>query len=622
MSKAEQSCDSQRSLRLALADGSRWTIRPTDEPAALVVSELGGVMRLRPGTSGRELCAVVCRERAHDPQKPSRNGTVVCWLSPLLNRHLQIIQMERIAALIALESLPRGGLLLHGALAEYKGAGYMMVGPSGVGKSTASRRLPLPHRSLCDDRTLVVRDRAGRYWAHPWPTWSLLHSGGNGSWPVEDAVPLQGVFFLSQSAIERLQPTDRTHAIALIMESAIDLTRAITRLSAAGESPRLWEDHLAAAKALATAVPVYSLQTSIQGRFWTEIEQVLPDRGKSAVRDVVGDEESSPVRPPADGLSLRDGKESPGDWGSRTFLAGARSRTDPPPEAGDGTFRAICLGRAMNPTLAETDILEVEPYGRRRVRPGDVVCFKSPENAEMSVRRVVSLGERETGDGVSEDGIRTRGDNNRHQDPWLLRIKGIAGRVVAARRESRRRPISGGLWGRATAAWLSGVRPFRTFGRRMPDRTYDSAVKAGSLDGVLPQHLRPRLVEFNGRYWVDLKLLSAEREIGRYDCYLQVWRIRRPFRLFVDLRRLPAPTARSSASFVRASSPLLQSSEGNVIPTVPETVSTAGYGDSERRELTDLSGSAPPSSDARLVAAGIVQKQAVGFVTGKQTEIT
>jgi len=48
------------------------------------------------------------------------NGTVVCWLSPLLNRHLQIIQMERIAALIALESLPRGGLLLHGALPSTK----------------------------------------------------------------------------------------------------------------------------------------------------------------------------------------------------------------------------------------------------------------------------------------------------------------------------------------------------------------------------------------------------------------------------------------------------------------------------------------------------------------------
>ena len=616
MSKAEQSCDSQPVLKLALADGSRWTIRATDEPAALAVSGLGRAMRLRPGTSGRELYAVACQDRSHDPQKPSRNGTVVCYLSPLLNLDLQVVQMERIAAWIALESLPRGGLLLHGALAEYKGAGYIMAGPSGVGKSTASRRLPLPHRSLCDDKTLVVRDRTGRYWAHPWPTWSLFHNGRpDGSWPVEDAVPLQGIFFLRQSAFEQLQPTDRTHATALIMESAIDLIRVITRLSEAGESQRLWEDHLAAAKALATAVPVYSLQTSIQGRFWTEIEQVLPDRGKSAVRDVVGEEESSPVRSPADGLSLRGGKKSPGGRGSQALRADARSRTGTPSEAGDGTFRAVCLGRAMNPTLAEADILEVEPYGRRPVRPGDVVCFKSPENAEISVRRVVSVGERKTGDGVSEDGIRTRGDNNRDPDRWLLRIKDITGRVVAARTGSRWRPISGGLKGQATAALLSGVRPFRTSGRRMPDRPKGAAVKAGSFNGVLPQHLRPRLVEFVGRHWVDLKLLSAEREIGRYDCYLQAWRIRRPFRLFVDLRKLPAPTLWSSASFV-------QPREVNAIPTAPETVSTAGYGDSESRELTSLSGSAPSSSDAGLAAAVTAQEQAVGFVTGRLTEIT
>jgi len=567
----------------------------------LAVCGLGRAMRLTPGAAGRELHAVVCRDRMYDPQTPSRNGAVVCWLPPPLNRNLRVIQMERIAALVALQSLPLGGLLLHGALAEYKGAGYMMAGPSGVGKSTSSRRLPPPHRSLCDDRTLVVRDRTGQYWAHPWPTWSLLHNGGpNGSWPVEDAVPLQGIFFLSQSAFERLEPTGRTQGTALIMESAIDLARATTRLSEAGESPRLWEDHLAAAKALATAVPVYSLQMSIQGRFWTEIEQVLPAAGEPGIR-----------RPPPD-----YGQASPD-----LSRAGVLNSRASPLDACGGRLRIVYLGRAMNPTLAETDILEVVPYGRCRVRPGDVVCFKSPENAETSVRRVVSVGERRTGGGAPEDGIRTRGDNNRHQDPWFLQVKDIAGRVVAARRGSRRRPMSGGLWGRATAALLSGVRPLRTLGRRMPHCLYDRAVESGPLDRVLPPHFRPRLVEFNGRHWVDLRLLLAEREIGRYDCNRLTWRIRRPFRLFVDLRKLPAPPRWSRPTFARASFPLLQPLETNVIPTVPETVCTAGCSDSESKELTDLSGSAPPSSDACLVASAMAEEKAVDFVTDKQTEI-
>lgn len=608
MSKAEQSCSWQRPLRLALADGSRWTILGADESAARVVSELGGVMRLRPGRSGRELYAVVSRDRAHASQVPSRNGTVVCWLSPLLNRDLLVIEMERIAALIALESLPRGGLLLHGALAEYKGAGYIMAGPSGVGKSTASSRLPLPHRSWCDDRTLVVCDRTGRYWAHPWPTWSLLHSGAGGIWPVEEAVPLQGIFFLRQSAVERLQPTGRSYATALLMGSAIDLARTVTRQSEAGESPRLWADHLAATKALAAAVPAYSLQTSVQGRFWTEIEQVLSDRSRSAVREVAGDAESSRVRSPASGFSFRDGKESPGGRGSRQLRAGGRIWTESPPETGNGTFRAVCIGRAMNPTLAETDILEVEPYGRRRVRPGDVVCFRSPENAEMSVRRVVSVEERRLGNGVPEDGIRTRGDGNRRPDSWLLRTKDIAGRVVTAQRGSRRRPISGGVWGQATAALMSGVRPFRTFGRRMSDCLYGPAVKAGSLGGVLPRHLRPRLAEFNGRYWVDLKLLSAERVVGQYDCDLRTWRIRRHFRPFVDVRKLPAPPRWSLPSFARPSSPFAHPLEVDAVPTAPKEVSAAGCGDSENRELTDLLGSASPSSDACLIASTMVEE--------------
>jgi len=156
---------------------------------------------------------------------------------------------------------------------------------------------------------------------------------------------------------------------------------------------------------------------------------------------------------------------------------------------------------------------------------------------------------------------------------------------------------------------LSGMRPVRTFVRRIPDCLYDPAVKAGSLGGVLPQHLRPRLVEFNGRHWVDLKLLFAEREIGHYDCNLLTWRVRGPFRLFVDLRKLPAPARWSRPSFVRTNSPLLRPHHGaNVIPTAPETVSTAEYSNSESRELTYLSGSAPPSSDACLIASTMVEE--------------
>lgn len=551
------------SLTIALADGSRWTIIGTDDLASQTVLGLGDAMCLKRGTEGRELYVVTCRDRCHDAQKPSPKGAAVCWLHPVLDRSLRAIHVEKTARQIALESLTRGGLLLHGALAEYRGAGYLMAGPSGVGKSTASSRLPPPHRSLCDDRTLVVRDNRGLYWAHPWPTWSQLLKGKpTGSRPVEDAVPLRGIFFLSQSTSERLQPTARTQAAALIMESAIDLVREIARLSEAGESRDLWRDHLAAAKALAAAVPAHSLQVSLQGQFWKEIEQVLPSAGNLGVHS------------PAVGQR----RVSPG--------ADAHGSSSYAPEAHNGRLRAVCLGRAMNPTLAEADILEVEPYDRRRVRPGDVVCFKSPENAETTVRRVVSVEGRGARDEGLGDVIRTRGDNNRHNDPWLLRSGDIDGQVVAARRESRWRQINGGLHGQAVACLMKSLVPLRTFSHRLRDL----AVGVGPFPKVLPWHLQPRAVEFIGRRRLNLKLLSGDRQIGRYDGFSQDWRIRRPFRVFVDPSRLPAPPRWSYPSFVGARY-ALRPRHLSVIPTGPKTVFAAGCSDSVRGDTPEPSAS-------------------------------
>jgi SynChlorMet cassette protein ScmC len=564
-------CRLPPALALRLADGTQWTIRGGDELSSVVVSALGRAMRLKPGSSGRELLAVLNPQRFHVPQVASPAGTVVCWLAPLPSLEMQVIQMDRVASLIASASLPRGGLLLHAALAECRGVGFLMAGPSRIGKSTASRRLPLPHRSLCDDLTFVVRDDAGRYWAHPWPTWSrLLNGAPDASWPVETAVPLRGVFFLRKSATtDRVEPMGQTQATALVMESAVDLTRTIASMAEAGGSAGLWKSHLAAARALATAAQAYSLQVSLDGRFWSEIEKVLPEAGEPGLR--------RPAPP--------NGQASPG-----SFRAGARDSGVSRPDAGGGTLRTVCLGRAMSPTLNELEILEAEPYGSCPVRPGDVVWFKSPEKETMAqtscglrvtsseckqgvpvptspfplspsplggsipasrmvVRRVVSVGPRSRVVGPRSPvsghpigGIRTRGDNNAADDPWILQPGDIIGRVTAAQRGSRRRPIGGGFLGQVEAVLAHVTRPVRTvFARLTRPSGNPTTAPLAFLTMVLPRRLRPRPVEFNGRCWVVLKLLFRAREIGRYDWHRKIWRIRRPFRWFVDVRELPTP---------------------------------------------------------------------------------
>jgi SynChlorMet cassette protein ScmC len=494
-------------FRLGLADGRRWLIRPTDDRAAAVLAELGKAMRLGPGDAGRELYVAVSSEV--NPSYLSgvdASDAVVCYLSDPTNADLLAMAMERIADSVAQESLVRGGLLLHAALAEYRGSGFVMAGPGGVGKSTASHRLPPPWRSICDDRTLVVRDQAGRWWAHPWPTWSrFFFDGPGGTWPVERAVPLRAIFFLLQSPADALEPLNYTQAAALLLESALNLT-----LAAASRVPTAIPPTpvgVRAAKALASAMPAYRLKLTLEGRFWELIEPIL-SIGPADVPDKTTGEE---------------GRATIETTGSRDAL------------------RFVYTGPSMNPTFFEPELLDVRPYGREQARAGDIVCLESPNGGETIVRRVVAVEGRGMGSGIQQGRIRTRGDNNPQDDPWLLQAEKILGRVTAAQRGASRRAVLGGWSGllvRRLALLGRGIR--RSAGLLM-HRLYGSAAGVGPFDRLLPRSSRPRLVRFDARHRVFLKLLSGSKTVGQCDARRSEWRIRPPFNLFVDEQSLPTP---------------------------------------------------------------------------------
>jgi signal peptidase I len=514
-------------LKLDLADGQRWVIRPVDEPAAEAVAELGKVMRLgpacgsdRPDDGGRELRVAVWNEC--DRLDAEFGGSAVCHLvdpkqapfSSLPDRDMQVIQMQRIASRIARETLTRGGLLLHGALAENQQSGFIMAGTSGMGKSTASRRLPAPWRSLCDDRTLVMRDGNGRFWAHPWPTWSLFKLGGpGGSWAVEDAKSLRAIFFLDRSPSDQLEPVNATQATALILESALDLAGAAP-LTNGDAAWTLCSERVGAARALAAAVPAFSLKLSLDGQFWQGIERVLPvgtlpESGEdSRNRDSVSVESLMP----------RD------------------------------SLRVVCTGTSMSPTLRESDLLEVEPYGTGRVHSGDVVCFKSSETGKLVVHRVVSVQGRETRDGRLKEGIRTRGDNNPTDDTGILQAGDIIGRVKTAQRGGERLVVHGGWRGPVGLRCARLGRVIRRCAGPLPRILYVFFAGLGPLERLLPAHLRPRLVRFDARSRVFLRLLIGRRVVGQYDDRYREWQIRRPFRLFVDVQTLPVPQPENPSS--------------------------------------------------------------------------
>ena len=292
---------------LVLADGSRWVIAAGDEEAAPIVSQLADAMQLRvmnpsaslpPAALGTSRTGAVEPPRhgivrrllvlvdAHNPKASlatchaplpfEDDGLVVCVLRSITYNIGLYIQLVALSSIVAHDAQTRGGVLLHGALAEEDGIGVILAAPAGTGKTTASDRLLAPWRSLCDDTTLVVRDSQGNFWAHPWPTWSRFLAGGSGgTWDVQNAVPLKGIFFLSQAVEDRVESVGPGHAVSLLVECAEQTPQLMARSLSKEETRALHLERFNNLCALARVVPTHVLRISLTGAFWQEIEQTL-----------------------------------------------------------------------------------------------------------------------------------------------------------------------------------------------------------------------------------------------------------------------------------------------------------------------------------------------------------
>ncbi len=274
---------------LVLADGSHWEIAAGDEEAASIVSQLGCSMHLRMTTGAIKpphhgnLCRLFVHVGAHTSVADyyvslasENDGVVVCILNPCDHWAILYLNLVKLSLVFARESQARGGVLIHGALAERDGIGVILAAPGGTGKTTASNRLPAPWRSLCDDTTLVVWDSQGNYWAHPWPTWSRFLDGGpGGSWDVQSAVPVKDIFFLSQAVEDRVESVGPGHAVSMLVE-CVRQASMFMPLGLCKEETRAlhleWFNNLCV---LARVIPAHLLHISLTGAFWQKIEQAL-----------------------------------------------------------------------------------------------------------------------------------------------------------------------------------------------------------------------------------------------------------------------------------------------------------------------------------------------------------
>ena len=277
---------------LALANGSIWDIVALDDRAQGIVSALAKAMQLEPEAKDAQSKSRYSTPRrltvqVEDPKRgPAQLTTTdhltvkdqdtICALIPDESHAMRAFQLMHLSFVIYRDAELRGGILLHGALAGWNGKGAVLAGPGGIGKTTAIRRLPHHWKSFCDDMTLVVCDSKGFYWAHPWPTWStFMGKRAGGTWNVQQAVPLKGIFFLEQAHEDRLKPIGTAQNICLLNESAEQASWAMPSHSEKNVLRGLRLQRFDNICALAKAVPSYVLRLGRDGAFWKEIERAL-----------------------------------------------------------------------------------------------------------------------------------------------------------------------------------------------------------------------------------------------------------------------------------------------------------------------------------------------------------
>ncbi|HGJ64492.1 TPA: SynChlorMet cassette protein ScmC [bacterium] len=201
---------------------------------------------------------------------------IICNIGSEISYNTEIVKMGHIVHLIYMLALNQGGIPLHSALIERHGIGVALAGPGGIGKSTCSRRIVPPWRSLCDDQILILPDKDGQYIAHPLPTWSdyLIRRQEN-TWNTQEHVNLNAIFFLKRAEYDKAVPVKQGESVLYINSSVNQIfSRNLDEMDKdklLSVNNKLFNNICQVSK----NIPIYTLYFSSTGQFWKEIETAL-----------------------------------------------------------------------------------------------------------------------------------------------------------------------------------------------------------------------------------------------------------------------------------------------------------------------------------------------------------
>lgn len=193
----------------------------------------------------------------------------------------------------------------------------------------------------------------------------------------------------------------------------------------------------------------------------------------------------------------------------------------------------------MTPTIGRSDFLYVSSCDGRKVRPGDVVVFKSAGQSLPTVHRVLSQ---------DAFGIKTVGDNNDRVDPECLDPGDIIGRVDYLRRGPKLKRVRGGRLGSLMGRVMRLRRLLDCGLSRIGHPTYEWLIRYKIFQRWPFGPIRTKVVCFTRCDAQELRLLWGTRLVGWFAPESGTWVIKRPYRLFIDQSSLPVriPIARKS----------------------------------------------------------------------------
>jgi len=192
-------------------------------------------------------------------------------------------------------------------------------------------------------------------------------------------------------------------------------------------------------------------------------------------------------------------------------------------ENGLGTL--VCDGPSMQPTLRSGDILQISPYRGKRIRRADIIVFQHPRRNHPVAHRVVM---------ISPLGIKTRGDNNFSRDALDIPPENVLGRVVSFNRGNINYQVPSGFFGEICLAKVkAGVLINKSFSLLLGPG-YRWLGERGIIFRFTRLFLQPRQIKIQGKSGEERYLVFGKLIVARLPPGERKWRIRKPFRLFID----------------------------------------------------------------------------------------